>query len=41
MLDLVRTSKIPLTDQIVDGLAAMIGRGQLAEGTRQIGRAHV
>lgn len=34
MLDLVRASKVPLTDQIVDGLAAMIGSGQLAEGTR-------
>lgn len=34
MLDLVRTSKIPLTNQIVDGLAAMIQQGQLAEGTR-------
>lgn len=34
MLDLVRASRIPLTDQIVDGLAAMIERRQLAEGTR-------
>ncbi len=34
MLDLVRSSRIPLTDQIVDGLAAMIERRQLAEGTR-------
>jgi DNA-binding transcriptional regulator YhcF (GntR family) len=34
MLDLVRSSRIPLTDQIVDGLTAMIVRRQLAEGTR-------
>jgi DNA-binding transcriptional MocR family regulator len=34
VLDLVRASRIPLTDQIVDGLAAMIERRQLAEGTR-------
>lgn len=34
MLDLVRASRIPLTDQIVDGLVAMIERRQLAEGTR-------
>ncbi len=34
MLDLVRSSRIPLTDQIVDGLTAMIQQRQLAEGTR-------
>jgi DNA-binding transcriptional MocR family regulator len=34
MLSLVRASRVPLTDQIVDELAAMIERRQLAEGTR-------
>ena len=34
MLDLVRTSRVPLTDQIVVGFTTMIERRQLAEGTR-------
>jgi len=34
MLDFSRASRVPLTDQIVDGLAAMIEQRQLAEGMR-------
>ena len=34
MFDLVRISRVPLTDQIVVGFTTMIERRQLAEGTR-------
>ena len=34
LFDLVRISRVPLTDQIVDGFTTMIERRQLAEGTR-------
>jgi len=34
LLDLVRTSRVPLTEQIVDGLSRLIERRQLAHGMR-------